>query len=148
MRPFLSDRLFSESSASPKKLFSVLRLHIENEPQLRFLMDQFLHNSTLLDFWKEPSSVGEDAFESSLLIRFSRVAFSHVMVARGPILDDFSARLRERNISTRVMIEDVSELIRRRAREATENETKRRGTEGGNYQKVGKGVRGCQLMAE
>ncbi|KAL3089768.1 hypothetical protein niasHT_020210 [Heterodera trifolii] len=111
----------NSDSVSPKRVFSVLRLRIENESQLRFLMDQFLRNSTRLDFWKEPSSVGEDA---------------HVMVARGPMLNDFSDRLREQNISSRVMIEDVSELIRRRARETTEREAKQRKTESsGNYQR-------------
>lgn len=97
------------TSAHTKKRFSVLRVHIGDQSQLDFLMDEFLHNSARLDFWKEPSVVGEDA---------------HVMIARGPMLDTFRAKLREHNVSARVMIDDVSELIKRREREANERDNK------------------------
>uniref|UniRef100_A0A914HQK7 ShKT domain-containing protein n=1 Tax=Globodera rostochiensis TaxID=31243 RepID=A0A914HQK7_GLORO len=109
---------FSDS-ASQKRVFSVLRLHIENESQLRFLMDEFLRNSTRLDFWKEPSSVGEDA---------------HVMIARGPMLDDFAGRLHEQNISLSVMIENVSDLIRKRESER-EKATERKKASNGEFQR-------------
>lgn len=74
-------------------------------------MDEFLHNSarvvpiffilfylsSKLDFWKEPSVVGEDA---------------HVMIAKGKLLDDFRERLRAHNVTTRLMINDVNEWVR------------------------------------
>jgi len=37
---------------------------------------------------------------------------SHVMIAQGQLLDDFRDRLKEHNVSARVMIADVSELVK------------------------------------
>uniref|UniRef100_A0A915MWI2 ShKT domain-containing protein n=1 Tax=Meloidogyne javanica TaxID=6303 RepID=A0A915MWI2_MELJA len=57
-------------------------------------MNEFINNSVKLDFWKEPSNIGED---------------THVMVAKGPILDDFLNRLNKYNLNIQIMIEDVNE---------------------------------------
>uniref|UniRef100_A0A1I8BUN8 Peptidase_M14 domain-containing protein n=1 Tax=Meloidogyne hapla TaxID=6305 RepID=A0A1I8BUN8_MELHA len=90
-------------------IYSVLRLRAENETQLNFLMNEFLNNSVKLDFWKEPSNIGED---------------THVMVAKGPILDDFRNRLNKYNLTIQIMIEDVNELIKKRQKEIEENKEK------------------------
>nr|CAD2199211.1 unnamed protein product [Meloidogyne enterolobii] len=87
-------------------VYSVLRLRAENETQLNFLMNEFINNSVKLDFWKEPSNIGED---------------THVMVAKGPILDDFLNRLNKYNLNIQIMIEDVNELIKKRQKEIEEN---------------------------
>nr|CAD2176100.1 unnamed protein product [Meloidogyne enterolobii] len=87
-------------------VYSVLRLRAQNETQLNFLMNEFINNSVKLDFWKEPSNIGED---------------THVMVAKGPILNDFLNRLNKYNLNIQIMIEDVNELIKKRQKEIEEN---------------------------
>lgn len=66
--------------------------------------------------------------------------YSHVMIPRGPVLDAFTVRLRDHNVSSRVMIDDVSALIRRRESEAeqetVDNESEKWKKEGTEEEKV------------
>ena len=81
--------------------FTVLRVEVENNEQLEFLNHQYL-NSTLFDFWKEPTAVGEQV---------------HVMV-KDDLLNEFETKLDSLEIKHTVMIDDVEKAIKKREAES------------------------------
>ncbi|KAI6182508.1 ShKT domain-containing protein [Aphelenchoides bicaudatus] len=81
--------------------FTVLRMRVQDRDQLQFLQSIYL-NSTLYDFWKEPTQLEDTA---------------DIMV-REPLLDDFKNQLNKHNLTYKTIIDDVQSLIQRRTNES------------------------------
>uniref|UniRef100_A0A7E4VDE2 Zinc carboxypeptidase A 1 n=1 Tax=Panagrellus redivivus TaxID=6233 RepID=A0A7E4VDE2_PANRE len=97
---FISLCLFITFTTAAKR-YTVLRIEVSSKDQLDYLNEQYL-NSSQFDFWKEPSSVGEQV---------------HIMV-KDSLLHNFVEQLDSRGIKHKVMIDDVQKVIQKRANDS------------------------------